>query len=73
MQSFSDIEKADNVELGNSSAEAKSASLLDQCVLTSESGIMATEWSVIILTLTAVIQFVVVSLSGMPESETTTN
>lgn len=33
-------------------------------VLSSESGIMVTEWSVIILTLTAVIQFVVVSLSG---------
>ncbi len=66
MQSFSEIEKADNIELANSSIEAKNARLeaLNQYALTSESGIMATEWSVIILTLTAVIQFVVVSLSG---------
>ncbi|MBA3992451.1 MAG: cation transporter [Cyanobacteria bacterium DS2.3.42] len=66
MQSFSDIEEADNVELANSSIAAKNAGIeaLNQYALTSESGIMATEWSVIILTLTAVIQFVVVSLSG---------
>ncbi len=66
MQSFSDIEKADSVEIANSSTEAQSAvaDVLSQYALTSESGIMATEWSVIILTLTAVIQFVVVSLSG---------
>lgn len=66
MQSFSDIEKAGNIEPANSSIEAKTAGTeaLNQYALTSESGIMATEWSVIILTLTAVIQFVVVSLSG---------
>jgi cation diffusion facilitator family transporter len=66
MQSFSDIEKADSVELASGSAEAQSAAAdaLNQYALTSESGIMATEWSVIILTLTAVVQFVVVSLSG---------
>lgn len=66
MQSFSDTEKAGNIELANSSSEAKSAGTeaLNQYALTSESGIMATEWSVIILTLTAVIQFAVVSLSG---------
>ncbi len=66
MQSFGEIKSTDSVEQKNSSDTAKDASedALSQYLLSSESGIMATEWSVIILTLTAVIQFVVVSLSG---------
>ncbi len=66
MQSFSEIEKADSAEFKDSPAPVNSAEAEAQSehLLSSESGIMATEWSVIILTLTAVIQFVVVSLSG---------
>jgi cation diffusion facilitator family transporter len=58
MQSFGDIEKVDE------QLAAPPADSLSDTALFSDSGIMATEWSVIILTLTAVIQFVVVSLTG---------
>jgi divalent metal cation (Fe/Co/Zn/Cd) transporter len=65
MQSFGEIESTDSVEPRNSPEEKNpQQDALSQYLLTSESGIMATEWSVIVLTLTAVIQFVVVSLSG---------
>lgn len=65
MQSFSDIEKADGSDVQGSHVDAPPLSdPLTDHALSSESGIMATEWSVIILTLTAVIQFVVVSLTG---------
>jgi len=65
MQSFGEIESTDSVELEDSPQEKNpQQDALSQYLLTSESGSMATEWSVIILTLTAVIQFVVVSLSG---------
>lgn len=65
MQSFGEIDGTDSVEIRNGPDEKNTAQdALSQYLLTSESGSMATEWSVIVLTLTAVIQFVVVSLSG---------
>ncbi|PZM85364.1 MAG: cation transporter [Candidatus Melainabacteria bacterium] len=65
MQSFREIDGTDSVEIRNGPDEKNTAQdALSQYLLTSESGSMATEWSVIVLTLTAVIQFVVVSLSG---------
>jgi cation diffusion facilitator family transporter len=65
MQSFGEIDGTDSVEIRNGPVEKNTAQdALSQYLLTSESGSMATEWSVIVLTLTAVIQFVVVSLSG---------
>ena len=61
MQSFGEIDSTENV---SPEAIKPQQDALSQYLRTSESGIMATEWSVIVLTLTAVIQFVVVSLSG---------
>jgi len=71
MQSFGDIEKPLNSlaaqstsEIGAANTEEADSEAAKNLALSSESGIMATEWSVIVLTLTAVIQFVVVALSG---------
>lgn len=62
MQSFSDLENADPLKLSAGAGDLKETT--EEGLLASDSGIMATEWSVIILTLTAVLQFIVVSLSG---------
>lgn len=66
MQSFGEVKNNDLAEARNAKPETdtRGEHSLNVYALTSESGIMATEWSVIILTLTAVIQFVIVSLSG---------
>lgn len=66
MQSFGEVKNNDLAEALNVQPETdtRGEHSLNVYAFTSESGIMATEWSVIILTLTAVIQFVIVSLSG---------